>query len=240
MNAIDAGILIVLAAGLVFGFIKGLARLVFEAIGLVASLAVSVIFHDRLARYLEGAWHLSSRLSSFLAPRLALTGLTGGAQTVLSPRFAEQLTAALKLPEPYASSVSAYIAKLSAVAAAGGNGGGLNQVLARALAGAVMDGLAFAILMAAVSLAFRLLAPLASKGFDLAAGEGLNRAGGALIGLILAGLLVTLGLGLATPFLAMTNHRPWVQAVSSSRLAPMFLRAFTVFGPWTVGRVLPK
>ncbi|MHB0884806.1 MAG: CvpA family protein [Bacillota bacterium] len=240
MNAIDAGILLVLAAGLIFGFMKGLARLVFEAIGLVASLAISVIFHDRLAGYIEGAWHLSTRLSAFLAPRLALPGLTGGASSVLSPGFAHQLTVALKLPEPYASSVSAYITKLSTVAAAGGAGGGLNQVLAQALAGAVVDGLAFAILLIGVSLAFRLLTPLASKAFDLAAGEGLNRAGGALIGLILAGLLVAVALGLATPVLTMTNDQGWVRAVSSSRLAPLFLRAFTIFGPWTVGRVLPK
>ncbi len=244
MNPIDAGILIVLLAGLVVGAVRGLARLLVGAVGFVLSLAAAIIYHGRLAAYLESSWGLTARISAFLATRLTLPpGMAGAPPTALTPGLARQLTAFLRLPEPYASSISGYFARLGAAAVSSGNTAGptsLNQLLATTLARAIVDGLAFVLIIGLISLAFRLLEPMLAGALGFITGEGLNRLGGAVVGLAMAVTLVTLFLGFAVPFLAMTEYQPWVRSLASSRLATWFLQAFTIFGPWTAGRVLPK
>lgn len=240
MNPIDAGILIVLAIGFIMGAAKGLARLIVEAVALVASIAAAVTYHDQVAVFLDRNFRLVERLAAFFAKRLSLPDEVFALRPpALTPEHVDGLVNLLRLPDPYATSLATYLDRLAGTVTAGTGlpsaapPENVGQVLTTTVATALVQGLAFLLLLCLVGLLFRLLAPLLSGALTAVTGQGLSTLAGGVIGLLLAGLAVAIVLGLAVPVLGLTGAAAWNEPFARSRLATWFLRVFSTFGPWT-------
>lgn len=240
MNPIDAGILIVLAIGFVLGAAKGLARLIVEAVAVVASIAAAVTYHDQVAAFLDGRFHLVDRLAAFFAGRLSLPNeLFSLKAPALTPEHIDKLVSLLRLPEPYATSLATYLDRLAGTVTAGTGlpsatrPESVGQVLTTTVATALVQGLAFFLLLCVVGLVFHFLVPLLAGALTAVTGHGLSMLAGGIIGLILAGLAVAIVLGLAVPVLGLAGNAAWNEPFARSRLGIWFLQAFSTFGPWT-------
>jgi len=234
MNPIDLGILILLLSGLMIGAARGLARLLLHALGFFGSVLAAYAYHDRLAAYLGSTWAITPRLTGFLASRLThLLGVSGTQPVLPVPEQSRQLITLLKVPEPYVSFFTSYLGKLTATASAGTTGPITpDRILAAALAVIAVDGLAFFLIMAIVSLAFGWLEPLLAGAVRVVIGDTFNRLAGAGAGLIMAGASIALILGFAAPFLALLGGGEWGHAMTTSHLAGWFLQAFGAIGLW--------
>lgn len=223
-NWLDWGILVVLAVGLISGFLRGLVGMVAGLVAYLIGLVLAGRYSGAVLAWLDARLQVVDRLAVFLAREVSLPGGIGDLPVAAVPP--EQLTRAIyALPLP-AAYHAALLERLQQAVAAQSQAT-LAEVLFSLVAQGILAAVVFLLILAVVG---GLLSWLARRLTDLADMVPLvgpiNRWTGALAGLLEALLGLTLAVALVTPVLSMPFARPLALAVADSPLAGWLMNLY--------------
>ncbi|MCL4426040.1 MAG: CvpA family protein [Firmicutes bacterium] len=222
MNWVDWLIVLYLAFRVLIGYRRGFLLVLLDLLAFVVPLVVAISFQGALTGWLEKSLPIKDFITTRLQGYIPAQAQSLPLDRIPLDEIKRQL-AALGLPESFSQ---AFLAALPGGATGAGAVNNLLAALAQSITDLVASLLAFLLLYWAVSLLFGLLkAPLASwaRKVDIL---GINRLGGAILGLVWGGLGLSLVLGFSNIVLSLGGYSQLGMALRASRLAGLFLPVF--------------
>lgn len=222
MNWVDWTIIALLAFGAVRGYSRGLVKSFLKAAGPIIGVTAAILYYQPLANWLNKTMGWSKTVSAMVENSVNLPTTTMPGDNPLV-----QLTRALgemQLPPALTKTLVDQINQLSGLTVqsiAVNVGRFVAELVSRALINAV----AFALIVLTVKVAADLIVGLLSQGLGIGGGD-LDRLGGLAFGLLQSGLILAVVMALLAPLLVFDGFRGLAVAVADSTWSNWFIKAF--------------
>lgn len=222
MNWVDWVIVAALALGAVRGYARGLVKSFLKAAGPIIGVTAAILYYQPLAAWLNKTLGWSTTVSAMVENTVSLPTMTMPGDNPLL-----QLTRTLgelHLPPALTKTLVDQINQLSGLTVqsiAINVGRFVAELVSRALVNAV----AFALIVLVVKVAADLIVGLLSQGLGIGGGD-LDRLGGLAFGLLQSGIVLTVVMALLAPLLVFDSFRGAATAVAGSTLSNWFIKAF--------------
>lgn len=233
-NWFDWVLVLMLASGLFYGWARGLVAVL---VGFSAYL-ISLILAGRLTPivvgWLDTTWGATAKVAATLSERIALPPEASLIPASMVPwRQAMPLLAPLPLPEAYKTQLAMKVETWSQAGANQSLAAFITSNLAAGIVSAVVFLLLVSLLGYAMALVGRLVSSLLS---EIPLVGTLNRALGALVGVLGTAISLSVLLSLLTPLFGLEAFGTFGAAASQSTVAPSLMGLYEVISKWLFGQ----